>query len=155
MARANGDRNSLLFSLRVPELSNVVIRDVRDRDGRRLGGIVQPHNGTELGVVTAAQAATDRMYAEFSMASNVQSRICATDFHRKLQMGSLPYFAGVHRRDVDLPAYGPPTLEPRRVNRRVQPYIAKFRSARSTGQIRGSSNSRESSDELPPPFHGS
>jgi hypothetical protein len=31
-----------------------------------------------LGVITAAQAATGRMYAEFSMASNIQSRICAT-----------------------------------------------------------------------------
>jgi hypothetical protein len=79
MATANGDRNSLLFNLRVPKLSNVVVRDVRDRDGRKLGRIIQPHNGTETGVVRAAQAATDRMYAEFSTASNIQSRICATD----------------------------------------------------------------------------
>jgi hypothetical protein len=79
MARVSGDGNSLLFGLRVPKLGNVVVRDVRDRDGRRLGRIIEPHNGTEIGVITAAQAATDRMYAEFSAASNVQSRICATD----------------------------------------------------------------------------
>lgn len=78
MARPNDDKDYLLFNYR-PKLKNVVIRDVRDRDGRRLGTIIQPHNGTEPSVITAAQAATDRMYAEFSMASNIQSRICATD----------------------------------------------------------------------------
>ncbi len=79
MARANGDRNSLLFDQRVPRFKNVVVRDVRDRDGGQLGRIIQSHNGTESGVITAAQDATDRMYAEFSAASNIQSRICATD----------------------------------------------------------------------------
>jgi hypothetical protein len=47
MATANGDRKSLLFNLRVPKLSNVVVRDVRDRDGRKLGRIVQTYDGTE------------------------------------------------------------------------------------------------------------
>jgi hypothetical protein len=79
MARTNGDRSSLLFDLRIPKLSKVVVRDVRDRDGHRLGRIVKPHDGTEPGVIAAAQAATERMYTEFSTSSNVQSRICATD----------------------------------------------------------------------------
>jgi len=79
MAGANGDRNSLLFNLRVPKLNNIVVRDVRERDGRKLGRIIQPHDGTEPGVITAARTATDRMYAEFSASSNIQSRICATD----------------------------------------------------------------------------
>jgi hypothetical protein len=79
MAMANGDRNSLCFNLRVPKLKNVVVRDVRDRDGYKLGTIIQPHNGTEPGIIAAAQAATDRMYAEFSVWSNIQSRVCATD----------------------------------------------------------------------------
>jgi hypothetical protein len=47
MATANGDRKSLLFNLRVPKLSNVVVRDVRDRDGRKFGRIVQTYDGTE------------------------------------------------------------------------------------------------------------
>jgi hypothetical protein len=79
MARASGDRNSLLFDLRIPKFRNVAVREVRDRDGGQLGRVIQPHDGTEPGVITAAQAATDRMYAEFSTASNIQSRICATD----------------------------------------------------------------------------
>jgi hypothetical protein len=92
MASANGDRNSLLFNLRVPKLSNVVVRDVRDRDGRRLGRVIQPHDGTETGVIIEAQAATDRMYAEFSAASNIQSRICATDSSGKAKWAVSPNF---------------------------------------------------------------
>lgn len=79
MAIPNDDRNSLPANIRVPRLENVVVREVRDRDGHRLGRVIQPHNGTEPGIIIAAQAATDRMYAEFSMPSNIQSRICATD----------------------------------------------------------------------------
>jgi hypothetical protein len=78
MSTANGDRKSLV-NLRVPKLENVVLRELRDRDGRKLGRIIQPHDGTEAGVIAAAQAATDRMYAKFSTASNGESRICATD----------------------------------------------------------------------------
>jgi hypothetical protein len=98
VAMANGDRNSLLFNLRVPKLRNVVVRDVRDRDGRKLGRIVQPHNGTETGVFKAAQTATDRMYAEFSAVSNIQSRICATDSTGSPgQVISSTFFPGAHR----------------------------------------------------------
>ncbi len=36
---------------------NVVIRDVRDRDGCKLGRVIQAHDGTEDGVIAAAQSA--------------------------------------------------------------------------------------------------
>jgi hypothetical protein len=62
-----------------PCLRNVVVRDVCDRDGTRLGVVVESHDCTEAGAIAAAQKATDRMYAEYPEASNIQSRICATD----------------------------------------------------------------------------
>jgi len=58
---------------------NIVVRDVRDRAGNKIGTVVEHHDGTEAGVIAAAQRATDRMYAEYSEASNIQSRIGATD----------------------------------------------------------------------------
>ena len=79
MAAVKGGRNSLFFDLRVSRLSNVVVREVRDREGHKLGTVVETHDGTESCVIAVAQAATDRMYTEFSTASNIQSRICATD----------------------------------------------------------------------------
>ena len=59
--------------------SNVVVRDVRDRDGNKVGTIVEPHNGSEASVIRAARRASQRMFAEYSEASNIQSRIGATD----------------------------------------------------------------------------
>jgi hypothetical protein len=58
---------------------NIVVRDVRDRNGDRIGKIVEPHDGTEAGVIDAARRATERMYTEYPEASNIQSRIGATD----------------------------------------------------------------------------
>jgi hypothetical protein len=58
---------------------NVVLRDVRDSNGNRIGAVIEPHDGTEASVIVAAQRATDRMYAEYPDASNIQSRIGATD----------------------------------------------------------------------------
>lgn len=58
---------------------NVVVRDVRDAQGNRMGIVVEPHDATEAGVIVAAQRATDRMYAEYPEASNIESRIAATD----------------------------------------------------------------------------
>ena len=57
----------------------LVVRDVRDRNGNKLGLIVEPHDTTESGIIAAAQRATDRMYAEYPEASNIESRIGATD----------------------------------------------------------------------------
>jgi hypothetical protein len=58
---------------------NVVVRDVCDQSGTRLGTVVESHDGTEAGAIAAAKRATDRMYAEYPEASNIQSRIGATD----------------------------------------------------------------------------
>jgi|SRR5579864_8997949 len=58
---------------------NLVVRDVRDSYGNKLGTVVEPHDGTETGVILAAQRATEKMYAEYPEASNIQSRIGATD----------------------------------------------------------------------------
>jgi hypothetical protein len=58
---------------------NVIVRNVRDAQGNRMGLVVEPHDGTEAGVIAAAQRATDRMYAEYPEASNIESRIAATD----------------------------------------------------------------------------
>ena len=61
------------------KLTNVVVRDVRDRDGHKLGRLIEPHDGTESGVIAAAQRISDRMFAEYSDSSNIESRLCATD----------------------------------------------------------------------------
>jgi|GEM_PF-5433250 len=70
---ATHDRNnSLLLHLQARKFRNVVVREVRDQESYILGRILQPHDGTEEGVVAAAQAATDRMYIEFSLAGRPQ-----------------------------------------------------------------------------------
>ena len=61
------------------KLTNVAVRDVCDRDGRKLGRLIEPHDGTESGVIAAAQRVSDRMFVEYSDASNIESRLCATD----------------------------------------------------------------------------
>jgi len=73
-------------------LTNVVVRDVRDRDGVKLGRVVQPHDGTEVGIVAAAQKASERMWVEYSDASNVESRICATDSSGRIRWAISPNF---------------------------------------------------------------
>jgi hypothetical protein len=58
---------------------NIVVRDVRDHAGKKIGTVIEHHDGTEAGVISAARRATDRMYTEYPEASNIQSRIGATD----------------------------------------------------------------------------
>jgi hypothetical protein len=58
---------------------NVVVRDVRDAQGNKIGIVLETHDATEAGVIAAAQRATDRMYALYPEASNIESRIAATD----------------------------------------------------------------------------
>jgi hypothetical protein len=60
-------------------LLNVVVRSVCDSDGNCLAAIVEAHDGTESGMIAAAQIVTQRMYAEHPAASNIQSRMVATD----------------------------------------------------------------------------
>jgi hypothetical protein len=71
---------------------NVVVRDIRDRNGDRIGTIIEPHDGSEAGVIAAAQRAAQRMYAEYSLASNIQSRIGATDSTGKPKWSISPNF---------------------------------------------------------------
>jgi hypothetical protein len=71
---------------------NIVVRDVRDRNGISLGTIVAPHDGTVAGIVAAAQVVTDRMYADYPDASNIESRIGATDKTGKPKWSISPNF---------------------------------------------------------------
>jgi hypothetical protein len=87
------------------KLTNVVVRDVRDRDGFKLGRIVEAHDGSEAGIVAAAQAATERMFAEYSSASNVESRICATDTDGKVRWAISPNFLHIAEVGTDEAAY--------------------------------------------------
>jgi len=83
--------DSLRISLQLPKI-NVVIRDIRDRDGCSLGRVTEPHDGTEQGIIASARAATDRMYVEYSTVSNIESRICATDGIGKPKWAVSPNF---------------------------------------------------------------
>ena len=56
-----------------------VIRQVQDRAGHVLGYIAAKHDGTPVGMITAAKAVTDRMFWVFDDASNINSAIIATD----------------------------------------------------------------------------
>ena len=58
---------------------NVVVRNVCDSDGNYISTVIEAHDGTESGIITAAQTATQRMYTEYPAACNVESGIGATD----------------------------------------------------------------------------
>ena len=89
----------------MPNLTNVVVRDVRDRDGSKLGRVVEPHDGTEAGIVAAAQRASERMWVEYSDASNVESRICATNASGKIRWAISPNFVHIAEVGTDEAAY--------------------------------------------------
>ncbi len=72
---------------------NVVIREACDRDGVVLGHLVASHDGTPEGIVAAARRATARMFDAFADASNVNSRIIATDAGGRLRWRVSPNFA--------------------------------------------------------------
>lgn len=84
---------------------NIVVRDVRDRNGDKIGTVVEPHDGTEAGVITAARRASDRMYAEYSEASNIQSRIGATDGTGKPMWSVSPNFQHIAEIGTDEARY--------------------------------------------------
>jgi hypothetical protein len=105
IATTKNEKDSAVFDPQLPKLSNVVVRDVRDRDGYKLGRIIEPHDSTEDGVIAAARAATDRMYAEYSTASNIQSRICATDEYGKPRWAVSPNFLRLAEIGTDEAAY--------------------------------------------------
>lgn len=89
----------------MPKLKNVVVRDVRDRDGCKIGRVVEPHDGSEHGVITAARTATDRMFSEYSTASNVESRICATDASGRVKWAVSPNFLHIAEVGTDEASY--------------------------------------------------
>ena len=91
--------------LHVVKFRNVVVRDVRDRDGCKRGRVIEPHDGTEAGVIAAARIATDRMFAEYSTASNIESRICATDSDGKLRWAVSPNFLHLAEVGTDEASY--------------------------------------------------
>ena len=76
----------------MPKLINVVIRDVRDRYGHRLARLTQPHDCTEAGILDAARTVTEQMFALYFDASNVESRMCATDANGKVKWAISPNF---------------------------------------------------------------
>ena len=67
---------TLLGSLKT---RNVVVRDVRDGQANRLAIIVERYDGTEVGLIEASRRATARMHEMHPEASDIQSRIAATD----------------------------------------------------------------------------
>jgi hypothetical protein len=89
----------------MPKLTNIVVRDVRDRDGYKLGRLVEAHDGTESGVIEAARRVSDRMFAEYSDASNIESRICATDTRGKPKWAISPNFNHLAEIGTDEAAY--------------------------------------------------
>ncbi len=72
---------------------NIVIREACDRDGVVLGHLVASHDGTPEGIVAAARRATQRMFDTFADASNVNSRIIATDTTGRPRWSVSPNFA--------------------------------------------------------------
>lgn len=84
---------------------NLVIRDIRDRNGNKIGTLVEPHDGTEVGVIAAAQRATDRMYAEYPEASNIASRIGATDATGSPRWSVSPNFKHIAEIGTDEASY--------------------------------------------------
>jgi hypothetical protein len=72
---------------------NVVIREACDRDGVVLGHLVASHDGTPDGIVAAARRATQSMFSAFADASNVSSRIIATDASGRPRWSVSPNFA--------------------------------------------------------------
>jgi hypothetical protein len=87
------------------KLTNIVVRDVRDRDGYKLGRLVEAHDGTESGVIEAARRVSDRMFAEYSDASNIESRMCATDTTGKPKWAVSPNFLHLAEIGTDEASY--------------------------------------------------
>jgi len=65
---------------------------VRDRDGNLLGTIINRHDGTAAGIIAAARIASEQMYLDYPEASNIQSRIGATDADGVLRWSISPNF---------------------------------------------------------------
>ena len=71
---------------------NVVIREVRDSNGDLLGTVIEHHDGTPAGIIAAAVSASEQMFTNYPDASNIQSRIGATDVEGSLRWSISPNF---------------------------------------------------------------
>lgn len=100
----NAERPTVKFAKSI-NYRNVVVRDVRDGNGNKLGTVLEPHDGTETGVIAAAARATDRMYAEYPKASNIQSRIGATDATGRPKWSISPNFKHLAEVGTDEASY--------------------------------------------------
>ena len=58
---------------------NCVVRQARDRGGVVMGLFVERHDGTEAGILEAAQRLANRLFEDFPDACNVNSLAVATD----------------------------------------------------------------------------
>ena len=87
------------------KFSNIVLREVRDRDGNRLGTVVEPHDGTPAGILAAAQRASRQMLIDYASASNIQSRIGATDVGGALTWSISPNFRHLAEVGTDEASY--------------------------------------------------
>lgn len=76
--------------------ANMVIRQVRDRNGTMLGTVMEPYDGTIKGARKAAEAVTKRMYDEFPDAGNLASRMGATDEAGNPKYAISPNFAYIN-----------------------------------------------------------
>jgi hypothetical protein len=103
MQRAN--KAALTLFTKSHERHALVVRDVCDRNGNKLGLIVEPHDTTEGGIIAAAKRATDRMYAEYPEASNVESRVGATDATGRPKWSISPNFQHIAEIGTDEASY--------------------------------------------------
>lgn len=69
-----------------------VIRDVCDSDGQRLDVLHAPYDGSVEDAVRVAENLTDLMYRCHEYASNIQSRILATDEYGRGKWAISPNF---------------------------------------------------------------
>jgi len=71
-------KNNLLTT-KAASRRNLVIRQVCDRHGQVLDYLTAPHSGSMASIIAAAKQITDQMFLLFNDASNIESRIVATD----------------------------------------------------------------------------
>jgi hypothetical protein len=81
------------------------VRDVRNNEGRKLATITDPYDGTEDAARAAAERLSNRMFEQFPDASNVGSRIGATDADGKPKWTISPNFRHIAEIGTDQARY--------------------------------------------------
>ncbi len=74
---------------------NLVVRDVRDFEGHSIAVLTEPYDGTESGAIEAARRVSERMFREYPRASNIESRIGATDEQGNPKWAISPNFRSI------------------------------------------------------------